>query len=86
MQCGLEDDPLTSICSRFLGQSRTAKNDWKVPSVVCYDQEGTVVAVGSATDIDVNPDIGDMEDIGEVVRVEWDVFHVDNFDTEIDGY
>ncbi|KAF8331234.1 hypothetical protein F5887DRAFT_917458, partial [Amanita rubescens] len=38
------------------GQQKVA-GDSKIPSVVCYDEDGTVVAVGSETDPDTNPEL-----------------------------
>src|SRR5258708_26003007 len=39
--------------ARFSGQ-REEKPDSKVPSVVCYDQDGHVIAAGPETDYEIN--------------------------------
>lgn len=52
---------------RFPGQQKVG-GDSKIPSVVCYDEDGEVVAVGSETDPEVNPDLSEVENL---VRAEW---------------
>ena len=49
---------------RFPGQ-QTVGGDSKIPSVVCYDADGEVVAVGSETDPEANPEIDGLS------RAEW---------------
>jgi hypothetical protein len=51
--------------SRFPGQ---VDGNSKIPSVVCYDKYGNVVAVGSETDVDTNPELLEVEGL---VRAEW---------------
>lgn len=53
--------------SRFPGQ-QTVGGDSKIPSVVCYDADGNVVAVGSETDPDTNSELLGVEGL---VRAEW---------------
>ncbi|KAM6502887.1 hypothetical protein JOM56_002864 [Amanita muscaria] len=45
---------------RFSGQ-REEKPDSKVPSVVCYDQDGHVLAAGPETDYEINPILSEIE-------------------------
>ena len=52
---------------RFPGQ-QTVGGDSKIPSVVCYDADGKVVAVGSETDPDSNPE---LSEIAGLTRAEW---------------
>ena len=52
---------------RYPGQQKVG-GDSKIPSVVCYDGRGNVVAVGSETDIDTNPELFETEGL---VRAEW---------------
>jgi hypothetical protein len=54
------------LFSRYIGQ--TTSGGGKIPSIVCYDSDGTVVAVGPETDVDTNPELLEVEDL---VRVEW---------------
>ena len=53
--------------TRFVGQSEP-RGDSKVPSIICYSQDGTVAAAGAATDPETNPELAAMDD---VFRVEW---------------
>ena len=53
---------------RFIGQREPTGNS-KVPSVICYDRDGNVVAVGAETDPETNSKLTEME--GDIVRVEW---------------
>ncbi|KAM6497429.1 hypothetical protein JOM56_007902 [Amanita muscaria] len=66
--------PVTRIqlVARFIGQ-REVRSDSKVPSIVCYSQDGTVVAAGADTDPDVNHTLAEMDD---VIRVEWFKLHL----------
>lgn len=52
---------------RFPGQHKVG-GDCKIPSVVCYDETGNVVAVGSETDPETNPELAEVEGL---VRAEW---------------
>lgn len=52
---------------RFPGQQKVG-GDSKIPSVVCYDENGLVVAVGSETDEDTNPELLEVDGL---VRAEW---------------
>lgn len=52
---------------RFPGQ-QTVGGDSKIPSVVCYDADGKVVAVGSETDPDSN---SELSDTAGLTRAEW---------------
>ena len=58
---------LTCDHSRFPGQQKVG-GDSKIPSIVCYDEHGNVVAVGSEADIDTNPELLEVEGL---VRAEW---------------
>ncbi|KAM6499518.1 hypothetical protein JOM56_005026 [Amanita muscaria] len=49
------------------------RGDSKVPSVVCYSQDGTVVAAGAETDPKTNDALAEMDDI---IRVEWFKLHL----------
>ena len=55
------------LLSRFPGQVKVG-DDSKIPSVVCYDKDGNVVAVGSETNADTNPELVEVEGF---VRAEW---------------
>ena len=55
------------VLLRFPGQQKVA-GDSKIPSIVCYDEDGKVVAVGSETDPDTNPELFETPGI---VRSEW---------------
>ena len=55
------------IVARFVGQ-REPRGDSKVPSIVCYSQDGIVVAAGAETDPETNYALAEMDD---VIRVEW---------------
>ena len=46
---------IIGFLSRFSGQA--VGGDSKIPSVVCYDEHGNVVAVGSETNVETNPDL-----------------------------
>lgn len=52
---------------RFPGQHKVG-GDCKIPSVVCYDGTGSVVAIGSETDPDTNPELAEVEGL---VTAEW---------------
>ncbi|KAM6503976.1 Protein kinase-like domain containing protein [Amanita muscaria] len=52
---------------RFPGQSQ-GKDNMKVPSVVCYDQDGHVIVVGPETDPVVNSILSEIEGVR---RAEW---------------
>ncbi|KAM6493703.1 hypothetical protein JOM56_010064 [Amanita muscaria] len=52
---------------RFSGQ-REERPDSKVPSVVCYDQDGHVLAAGPETDYELNPILSEIEGVR---RAEW---------------
>ena len=58
---------LTGGAARFIGQIEP-KGYSKVPSVVCYDQNGNVVAAGAETDPEVNQALFEMDG---VIRAEW---------------
>ncbi|KAF8333728.1 hypothetical protein F5887DRAFT_1286197 [Amanita rubescens] len=58
--------------AEFPRQQKVA-GDSKIPSVVCYDEDGTVVAVGSETDPDTNPELFETPGI---VRSEWFKLHL----------
>ena len=60
-----------NLLSRFPGQQKVG-GDSKIPSVVCYDGDGNVVAVGSETDEDTNPELLEVEGY---VRAEWYALH-----------
>ncbi|KIL56473.1 hypothetical protein M378DRAFT_469085 [Amanita muscaria Koide BX008] len=64
--------PQIQPVTRFMGQIE-ARSDSKVPSIVCYSQNGTVVAAGAQTDPDVNHTLAEMDD---VIRVEWFKLHL----------
>jgi len=57
--------------SRFPGQA--VGGDSKIPSVVCYDKYGNVVAVGSEADEELNPELREVEGL---VRAEWFKLHL----------
>ena len=52
---------------RFPGQQKVG-GDSKIPSVVCYDEDGNVVGVGSEADPEINPELWEVEGL---VRAEW---------------
>ncbi|KIL61939.1 hypothetical protein M378DRAFT_34206, partial [Amanita muscaria Koide BX008] len=58
--------------TRFSGQ-REEKGISKVPSVVCYDQDGNVIAVGPETNPEANPKLYEIEG---VKRAEWFKLHL----------
>ncbi|KAF8638101.1 hypothetical protein AX17_002441 [Amanita inopinata Kibby_2008] len=58
--------------TQFPGQQKIG-GDSKIPSIVCYDRDGNVVAVGSETDLDTNPE---LEEIDGLVRAEWFKLHL----------
>ena len=62
----LIDGSSPELFSRYLGQ--TSSSGGKIPSVVCYDSDGNVVAVGPETDVETNPELLEVEGL---VRVEW---------------
>ncbi|KIL57674.1 hypothetical protein M378DRAFT_171507 [Amanita muscaria Koide BX008] len=64
--------PQIQPVTQFLGQ-REPRGDSKVPSVVCYSQDGTVVAAGAETDPKTNDALAEMDDI---IRVEWFKLHL----------
>lgn len=59
--------PRLMLLSRFPSQQKVG-GDSKIPSVVCYDEDGNVVAVGSETDEDTNPELVEVDGL---VRAEW---------------
>ncbi|KIL53952.1 hypothetical protein M378DRAFT_174435 [Amanita muscaria Koide BX008] len=59
--------PQIQPVTQFIGQ-REPRGDSKVPSVVCYSEDGDLVAAGAETDPETNHALADMDD---VVRVEW---------------
>ena len=52
---------------RFPGQARVG-GDSKIPSVVCYDADGGVIAIGSETDCDINPELTEISGLSRVER------------------
>ncbi|KIL56475.1 hypothetical protein M378DRAFT_89248, partial [Amanita muscaria Koide BX008] len=64
--------PQIQPVTRFIGQ-REPRGDSKVPSIVCYNKDGTVVAAGAETDPDANHALAEMDD---VIRVEWFKLHL----------
>ncbi|KIL54244.1 hypothetical protein M378DRAFT_92924, partial [Amanita muscaria Koide BX008] len=64
--------PQVQPVTQFVGQSEP-RGDSKVPSIVCYRQDGTVVAAGAGTDPEMNPELAEMDD---VIRVEWFKLHL----------
>ncbi|KAK2462912.1 hypothetical protein APHAL10511_005110 [Amanita phalloides] len=50
--------------TQFPGQQEVG-GDSKIPSVVYYDSNGRVVAIGSDTDTDTNPEIAQRDDLSE---------------------
>ncbi|KAM6491361.1 hypothetical protein JOM56_013135 [Amanita muscaria] len=59
--------PRINPVERFSGQ-REERPDSKVPSVVCYDQDGHVLAAGPETDYELNPILSEIEGVR---RAEW---------------
>jgi vacuolar-type H+-ATPase subunit I/STV1 len=59
---------ITNHNARFNRGQREEKPNSKVPSVVCYDQDGHVIAVGPETDPEVNPILSEIECVR---RAEW---------------
>ena len=51
---------------RYPGQQKAG--DSKIPSIVCYNEDGEVVAVGSEADPEVNSDLLEVENL---VMAEW---------------
>ncbi|KAM6497401.1 hypothetical protein JOM56_007874 [Amanita muscaria] len=64
--------PQIQPVTQFVGQ-REPRGDSKVPSIVCYSQDGTVIAVGAETDPEMNHELAEMDD---VIRVEWFKLHL----------
>ncbi|KIL60579.1 hypothetical protein M378DRAFT_83567 [Amanita muscaria Koide BX008] len=64
--------PQIQPVTQFIGQ-REPRGDSKVPSIVCYSQDGTVVAVGAETDPGTNDALAEMDN---VIRVEWFKLHL----------
>ncbi|KAM6497398.1 hypothetical protein JOM56_007871 [Amanita muscaria] len=64
--------PQIKPVTQFFGQ-REPRGDSKVPSIVCYSQDGTVVAAGAETDPETNDALAEMDD---VIRVEWFKLHL----------
>ncbi|KAM6497397.1 hypothetical protein JOM56_007870 [Amanita muscaria] len=60
------------LVARFVGQ-KEPRGDSKVPSIVCYSQDGTVVAAGAETDPETNDALAEMDD---VITVEWFKLHL----------
>ncbi len=54
------------VPSRFPGQAVGGGS--KIPSVVCYDKNGKVVAVGSEADVETNHELLEVEGL---IRAEW---------------
>ncbi|KAF8333705.1 hypothetical protein F5887DRAFT_1286174 [Amanita rubescens] len=63
--------PVIQGVARFPGQ--TGVGDSKIPSAVCYDRYGNVVAVGSETDVETNPELREIQGL---VRAEWFKLHL----------
>ncbi|KAF8333721.1 hypothetical protein F5887DRAFT_893234 [Amanita rubescens] len=66
------EPPLIQGVTQFPGQQKVG-GDSKIPSVVCYDESGNVVAVGSEADSDTNPELLEVEGL---VRAEWFKLHL----------
>ncbi|KAF8625644.1 hypothetical protein AX15_005275 [Amanita polypyramis BW_CC] len=66
------EPPAIQGVTQFPGQQKIG-GDSKIPSVVCYDESGSVVAVGSETDPDTNPELAEIEGL---VRAEWFKLHL----------
>ncbi|KAM6497434.1 hypothetical protein JOM56_007907 [Amanita muscaria] len=64
--------PQVQPVTQFVGQSEP-RGDSKVPSIICYKQDGTVAAAGAGTDPETNPELAEMDD---VIRVEWFKLHL----------
>ncbi|KAM6497412.1 hypothetical protein JOM56_007885 [Amanita muscaria] len=64
--------PQIKPVTQFVGQ-RAPRGDSKVPSIVCYSQDGIVVATGAETDPEMNHALAEMDD---VIRVEWFKLHL----------
>ncbi|KIL60590.1 hypothetical protein M378DRAFT_914269 [Amanita muscaria Koide BX008] len=64
--------PQIQPVTQFVGQ-REPRGDSKVPSIVCYSQDGTVVAAGAETDPETNDALAEMDD---VITVEWFKLHL----------
>ncbi|KAF8692446.1 hypothetical protein AX14_002500, partial [Amanita brunnescens Koide BX004] len=54
------EPPVIQNVTQFPSQQKVG-GDSKIPSVVCYDGHGNVVAVGSETDVDTNPELLEVE-------------------------
>jgi len=66
------EPPIIQGVTQFPSQQKVG-GDSKIPSVVCYDENGHVVAVGSETDEDTNPELLEVEGL---VRAEWFKLHL----------
>ncbi|KAF8632110.1 hypothetical protein AX15_002041 [Amanita polypyramis BW_CC] len=66
------EPPVIQGVTQYPGQQRIG-GDSKIPSVVCYDKDGNNVAVGSETDLDTNPELGEIKGL---VRAEWFKLHL----------
>ncbi|PFH47317.1 hypothetical protein AMATHDRAFT_6868 [Amanita thiersii Skay4041] len=58
--------------TQFPGQEQVG-GDSKIPSVVLYDEDGKIVAVGAESDMDVYPELGEIEGSQ---RAEWFKLHL----------
>ncbi|KAF8333715.1 hypothetical protein F5887DRAFT_1108607 [Amanita rubescens] len=66
------EPPMIQGVTQFPGQQKVS-GDSKIPSVVCYDKNGYVVAVGSEADTDINSELLAVEGL---VRAEWFKLHL----------
>ncbi|KAF8333713.1 hypothetical protein F5887DRAFT_1259717 [Amanita rubescens] len=65
------ETPVIHGVTQFPGQA--VGGDSKIPSVVCYDRCGNLVAVGSETDVETNHELLEVEDL---IRAEWFKLHL----------
>ncbi|KAK2462941.1 hypothetical protein APHAL10511_005139 [Amanita phalloides] len=72
------EPPLIQGVTQFPGQQKVG-GDSKIPSVVCYDETGNVVAVGSETDVEANPELLEVEGL---VKAEWYACDIGGFRSE----
>ncbi|KAF8632108.1 hypothetical protein AX15_002039 [Amanita polypyramis BW_CC] len=66
------EPPVIQGVTQFPGQHKIS-GDSKIPSVVCYDEDGDVIAVGSETDPEMNPELTEIKGL---VRAEWFKLHL----------
>ncbi|KAF8626057.1 hypothetical protein AX15_005102 [Amanita polypyramis BW_CC] len=66
------EPPVIHGVTQFPGQQRTG-GDSKIPSIVCYDGGGNVVAVGSETDPNTNLELLEVEGL---TKAEWFKLHL----------